>query len=180
LTVLTAATLSAGTAAAQAPRVGEVRRLPVLSLSMQVGSSEKESRQVVYTPPPGWYVRSHVVDCRTKYGSCSYSVNTLPQDWNWSSEQRVRESYKVLIDLAAKAEDTGGQARFTQERDRLLSELRKARSNHHALVVEATARGEGFLKGGSGLELTVTAELVYVGTDEDVAEIVARHKEGRK
>jgi hypothetical protein len=177
---LLAATLAAGTVGAQSPRVGEVRRLPVLSLSMQVGSTEKESRQVVYSPPPGWYVRSHAVDCKTKYGNCSYAVNTLPQDWSWSSEDKVRESYKVLIDLAAKAEDHGGQAHFTQERDQLLSELRKARSTHHALVVEATVRGEGFLKGGAGLQLTVTAEMVYVGTDEELAAAVARHREGRK
>src|SRR5262245_48129558 len=175
-----AAALAATPALAQPPRVGEVRRLPVLTVCLQVGSTERENRQVVYTPPPGWYVRSHTVDCRQKYGNCSYAVNTVPQDWSWSSEDKVRESYKVLLDMAAKAEDTGAQARFAQEQERLLSELRKARSTHHALVVEATARGEGFLKGGGGLQLTVTAELVYVGTDEDVARDVARRQAGLK
>ncbi len=41
-------------------------------------------------------------------------------------------------------------------------------------------RGEGFLRGGGALELTVTAELVYVGTDESLAASVARNKERLK
>jgi hypothetical protein len=176
----TVVTASPGPADAQAPRIGEVRRLTVLTVSMRVGGTEKESRQVVYSPPPGWYVRSHAVDCTAKYGSCTYAVSTLPQDWSWASEDNVRESYKLLIDLAARAGDAGGQGRLAQERERLLAEVRRARSTHHALVVEAAARGEGWLRGGSGLDLTVTAELVYVGTDEDLAASVARHKEGLK
>jgi len=42
--------------------------------------------------------------------------------------------------------------------------------------VDASARGEGFLRSGGGLELTVTAELVFVGTDASLDEAVARHR----
>ena len=38
-------------------------------------------------------------------------------------------------------------------------------ASHHALVVEATARGTGVLGSGSGVELVVTADLVYVGEE---------------
>lgn len=54
--------------------------------------------------------------------------------------------------------------------------MRQVRSTHHALVVEATARGEGFLRGGGCVELTVTAELVYPGPAEDVRRTTAARR----
>jgi len=171
-----ATVMAPGLTRAQAPQVGDVQRLTAVTLSLRVGSTEKESKQVVYTPPPGWYVRSHEVSCTARYGSSSFTVNTIPRAWRWSSEEQVRESYRLLIDLAGKAHDAGLQARFAGERDSMLSELRKVRTSPHALVVEATAKGEGFLRGGGGVELTVTAELVFLGTDESLSRAVAGHK----
>ena len=69
-----------GSAQAQVPQVGGVQRLKVITISMQVGSTEKDTKQVTYTPPPGWYVRSHSVDCTSKSGNSSFSVNTVPQN----------------------------------------------------------------------------------------------------
>jgi hypothetical protein len=43
-------------------------------------------------------------------------------------------------------------------------------------VVDATAKGEGFLRSGGGLDLTVTAELVFVGTDRSLDRAIARHR----
>jgi hypothetical protein len=172
LTVLAAA----GDGRAQAPQRGDVQKVQVITVAMQVGSTEKETRHVTYTPPPGWYVRSHTVDCLAKYGNSSYAVATVPQNWAWVSEEKVTESYNLLIDLAARAKDQGLQARFRHERDAMLTDLRRVRSTHHALVVEATARGEGFWKGGGGIQLTVTAELVYIGTNEDVGRAVGDHQ----
>jgi hypothetical protein len=172
--------LAPGLASAQAPRVGQVQRLTVITLSMQVGSTEKETKRVTYTPPPGWYVRGHRVDCAKRFGNSSYSVNTVPRDWTFVSEEKINESYKVLLDLAAQAHNAGLKAKFDLEREQILSELRNVRSTHHALVVEATARGEGFLRGGGGLQLTVTADLVYVGTEESLAKAIARHKDKLK
>jgi hypothetical protein len=174
--VVTSAWLFPGLAAGQTPHVGQVQKLQVITVAMRVGSTEKETKKVTYSPPPGWYVRSHHVECTTKTGNSSFSVATVPQNWNWSSEDKVQESYKLLIDLAAKAENKNLANKFQIERNEALSELRRCRSSHHALVLDATARGGGFLKGGGSLQLTVTAELVYVGTDADLQKTVARHK----
>ena len=165
-TLLLAALVFAGPSPAQTPRVGEVRRVRAVTLSVRAGSTDKESRQATYTPPPGWYIRSHAVSFTTRWGRTSFAVSTVPRDWGLRTEEEVRESYKVLIDLAGKSHGPGLQAKFALERDALLRGLRQARATHHALVVEATAAGEGFLRGGSGIELTVTVELVYLGTDE--------------
>lgn len=165
---------------AQAPQVGDVQRLTVITISMTVGGAEKEMKQVTYTPPPGWYVRSHSVDCTKKAGNSSFTVSTVPRDWAFVSEDKVKESYKALIDLAGEVQNAGLKAQFVAEQEQLLVELHNVRSTHHALVVDATARGEGFLRGGGVLELTVTAELVYVGTDESLAVTVARNKEKLK
>ena len=162
---------------AEAPQVGDVQRLTVITVSMTVGGAEKETKRVTYTPPPGWYVRSHSVDCTKKAGNSSFTVSTVPQDWAFLSEDKVKESYKTLIDLAGEVQNAGLKAQFVAERDEMLSEIRNVRSTHHALVLEATARGEGFLRGVGALELTVTADLVYVGTDDSLAAAVARNKE---
>jgi hypothetical protein len=162
----------------QAPKPGEVQRAQVITLSMQVGSTEKESKQIVYTPPPGWYVKSHRVHCALRTGNSSYTVNTVPRDWGWCSEARITESYRTLIDLAGAVHQAGLRAKFAAERDQLLAEVRKVSSSHHALVVEATARGAGFLCGPGALRLTVTAELVYVGTEGDLRQRVERHRAG--
>lgn len=62
-------------------------------------------------------------------------MNMVPQDWRWSSEEQVRESYRLLIGLAGKAQDAGLHTRFASEQDRMLPELKQVRSTHHALVV---------------------------------------------
>jgi hypothetical protein len=164
--VVAALTGPALAAHAEPPRVGETQKLTVISISLQAGSTEKETRQVTYTPPPGWYVRSHFVDCAKKTGNSSFTVTTVPQNWAWSSEEKITESYKHLIELAEKVNDRGLHSKFVLEREQLLSELRKVRSSHHTLVVDATARGEGLFRSGGCLQLTVLAELVYAGTDE--------------
>src|SRR5262245_5668927 len=84
-------------ARAEAPKVGEVQQLPVISLALEVGSTGKEGKKVVYAPPPGWYVRGHRVECTRKAGRSSYTVSTMPQDWSAVTEDKVRESYKLLI-----------------------------------------------------------------------------------
>ena len=175
LLTVTVLTIS-NTARAEPPQPGEVQRVTVVSLALQAGSTEKETRQVTYTPPPGWYVRSHQVDCTRKSGNSSFSVSTVPQDWGWSLEEKVNESYRALIDLAGKSGKAGLKAKFKLEREQTLAEIRKVRSTHHALIVDATAKGEGFLRGGGVLELTVTAELVFVGTEESLARTIAQHR----
>lgn len=162
-----------GTSGAQHPRVGEVRKVTVISVSLAVGSTEKEAKRVTYTPPPGWYVRGHVVECKEKTGYSSFTVNTVPTDWVYVTEEQVKESYKALIDLAAQPRHAGLRAKLNAERESALSELRKCRSSHHALVVEAVAKGQGFLRSSGSVQLTVTAELVYVGTREGMARAVA-------
>lgn len=163
-------------AAAQTPKVGQVQTLTVITLSMQVGSLDSETKRVTYAPPPGWYVRGHAVACTKKAGNTSYTVNTVPQDWSYVSEEMVRDAYKGLLDLAAQAQNAGLRAKLDAEQEKMASEVRKVRSTHHALVVDATVRGEGFLRGGGCLDMTVTAELVYVGTEESLARAVAEHQ----
>jgi hypothetical protein len=174
--VVVAVLATSGRGANQSPQPGEVQRLTVITISLQVGSTEKESKRVTYTPPPGWYVRSHQVECIRKTGNSSYSITTVPRDWSWSSEDRVRESYSTLIDLAGKSGNAGLKAKFAMQRDQTLTELRKVRSTHHALVVDATAKGEGFLRSSGGLELTVTAELIYLGTNDSLSRTIAEHR----
>lgn len=145
------------------PQVGDVQRLSVISLTLQVGSMEKETRRVTYTPPPGWYVRSHKVYCKKKTGLSSYTVNTLPRRWGWSSAEKKNESSRTVVEATGQSGHVNGKARLSVEQEEAKNDLTRVRSSHHALVLEATAKGEGFLRAGGVLELTIVAELVYVG-----------------
>jgi hypothetical protein len=93
-------------------------------------------------------------------------VNTVPREWDWRSEEKAEDSCKILIELVGPSHAGELQAKFNLQHEALLQRLRSVRASHHALVVEATARGEGFLRGGGCIELTVTAELVYLGTEK--------------
>jgi hypothetical protein len=154
-----------GTARPQDARVGDAQTRQVVSLTMSVGSMEKEVRRVVYAPPPGWYVRSHRVDCTARYGLSSYTVNTVPADWTWSSEEGAAELARAKVAAAVRAHGVPAQVQVAHASDRSFAERQRRTSSHHALVVEATAQGAGLFRGGGGLELTVTAELVYIGRD---------------
>lgn len=169
LTMAALANIASSTEPAGTPRVGEIRTVAVISLSLAVGSTGREVKRVTYAPPPGWYVRGHRVECQEKSGLSSFTVNTLPREWSSLTEEQVKETYRGLLDMAAKAYQVAAGAKLAAEQDRTLAEVRKATSSHHVLVVEATVKGEGYFRSGSTLNLTVLADLVYVGTPEAIA-----------
>jgi hypothetical protein len=162
--LLTAAML-APAPAAPAVTPGTVQTLPVLTVSLNVGSTEKEVRRVVYAPPPGWHIRSHRVECTSRTGLASYTVNTVPADWAWSSDDASSDAAKAQVAAAAQAHGFGGQAHAVSESRKTTAERQRTTASHHALVVDATARGSGFFGKGAGLELTIYAEIVYVGDE---------------
>jgi hypothetical protein len=174
--VLVIAVGPVASARAQVPQVGEVWWVKAVTLSLRVGSTEKESKLVTYTPPPGWYVRSHWVDCTGRTGRSSFSVHTVPHDWAWLSEEEVKESSKALGELAGKSHGVGLSVKLALEQEALLRGARRVRSTHHALVVDATARGEGLLGRGGCIELTVSVELIYLGTDENLRRAALPHR----
>src|SRR5262249_40440509 len=156
-------------AGGQQPRPGEARKLTVITVSMAVGRTEREAKRITYSPPPGWYVRSHAVECKEKTGHSSFTVNTVPTGWAYATEEQAHETYKASAEVAGQPFHTALRARAAAQKEEALSDLRESRSSHHALVVEAVAKGEGFLRGGGSLQLTVTAELVYIGARVSMA-----------
>ena len=150
---------------AEEPTVGEVRTRPVISLALSAGSLDKEGKRVVYAPPPGWYIRSHRVECTTKTGASSFAVNTVPADWTWDSTERTLDETKVRVKGSVRGHGQPVEAGASYRVERTAAEQTRRAASHHALVVEATARGTGVFGSAGALELTVIAELVYVGGD---------------
>ena len=68
--------------------IGTVQRVPAVSVSLAVGSTDRETKRVVYSPPPGWYIRSHHVELGDRTGLASYSVSTLAAGWQYKSSER--------------------------------------------------------------------------------------------
>lgn len=143
--------------------VGTVRTVPVLSVSLAVGSTGQETKRAVYAPPPGWYVRSHRVVTASRHGAASYTVSTVPAGWEWKADHQSSADLKATgtAQVTAYKVSGGGQGAVTQ--NVAAAERQSAASSHHALLVEANAKGAGLWQGGSGIEFTVVAELVYVG-----------------
>lgn len=145
------------------PPIGTVRTLSVLTLSLDVGSTEQDTKRAVYAPPPGWYVRSHRVVTASKKGSVTYTVSTVPAGWDWKTDRQTTADLKAsgTAKVTAYKVSGGGQGEVTH--NVAAKEKQSAAASHHALMVEANAKGAGLWMGGSGIELTVVAELVYIG-----------------
>lgn len=146
------------------PAVGTTQTLPVVSVSISVGSSGAETKRVVYAPPPGWYVRSHRVVTADKRGSVSYTVSTVPAGWAWRAEEQTTAEAKAAASAAVTAYKVSGGGQAATATATAATEVQANASSHHLLVVDVSARGCGLWKGDSGVELTVVAELVYLGT----------------
>jgi hypothetical protein len=154
----------AGRAADTPPAVGTVRELPVVSVSLAVGSTDRDAKRVVYAPPPGWYVRSHRVRVTNRTGAVTYTVSTVPAGWQWSNDERAAASGRAAGSVGVAlpgALPVGGQASGAQES--AVAGRQASTSSHHVLVVDVTARGAGLWQGGAAVDLTVIAEMVYLG-----------------
>jgi hypothetical protein len=155
---------AAATAAADTPVVGAAHEYPVVSVSLAVGSTDKETKRVVYAPPPGWYVRSHRVVTAHRTGTVTYSVSTVPAGWNWVADEKLTTSGKASG--AAKVALPHGIAaggEVAGAHDAAFAGRQANTSSHHVIVVDVTAKGCGLWQGGGGVDLTVYAEMVYLG-----------------
>ncbi len=163
-TLLAFAQLTPACAASDAPAVGTVRELPVVSVSLAVGSTERDTRRVVYAPPPGWYVRSHRVRVASRSGCVTYSVSTVPAGWQWTNDERAAALGKAAGSVGAALPNgvpVGAQAGGAHES--AVAGRQASTSSHHVLVVDVAARGAGLWQGGAAVDLTVIAEMVYLG-----------------
>jgi hypothetical protein len=146
-----------------APAVGTVRTLPVVSVSLAVDSTGRETKLVVYSPPPGWYIRSHKVECAKKAGLSSYTVSTVPAGWKWLMDENTAESGKAKAGASIPTAAGVLSGKAEAEGEKKVAGHQANSSTHHVLVLDVIAKGAGFWRGGGAIDLTVNAEMVYVG-----------------
>jgi hypothetical protein len=158
-----AATANPTDPTADRPKPGAVRVLPVLSVSLAVGATEREAKRAVYSPPPGWYVRSHRVHVTSRYGNVTYAVSTVPAGFDWRTDEQAASAGKSSAAGTVSAYKVSGGGQLATARDATATESQAVATSHHALVIDVAARGSGFLQSGSGIDLTVIAEMVYLG-----------------
>ncbi|HEY1188156.1 MAG TPA: hypothetical protein VGE74_10890 [Gemmata sp.] len=145
------------------PKVGTVRTLPVLSVSLTVGGTGREAKRAVYSPPPGWYVRSHRVQVSNRYGTVTYAVSTVPAGFEWRTDEQAASAGKSSTGGTVSAYKVSGGGQFATVRDATATDHQALATSHHVLVIDVGVRGSGFLQSGSGVDLTVIAEMVYLG-----------------
>ena len=164
--IFTLSAVATGPAPADAPTappVGTVQTLTVLSVSLAVGSTGRETKRAVYAPPPGWYVRSHRVSVANKYGTVTYAVSTVPAGWDWKADELAASAGRSSAAGTVSAYKFNGGGQVATARDANTADHHAVVSSHHLLVIDVAARGGGFFQSGSGVELTVLAEMVYLG-----------------
>ena len=177
VTIAIAATAFVGPAEAAAPpEPGDTKTATAVTISLRVGNTGKKSTTETYSPPPGWYIQGHRVNVRSKFGQSSYSVSTIPAGWSAVDKTKVEKRYNVAIDLAVKKGAKDLAAKLRVDKDSFSSSYSIASRSHHNLQVKAEAKGEGYLKGGGSVQMTVSADLVYVGNDDLVQRIDSQIK----
>lgn len=147
----------------EGPKPGTVRVLPVLSVSLAVGGTERDAKRAVYSPPPGWYVRSHRVHVTSRHGNVTYAVSTMPAGFDWRTDEQAASAGKSSAAGTVSAYKVSGGGQLATARDATAAEHQTVAASHHVLVIDVAARGAGFLQSGSGIDLTVVAEMVYLG-----------------
>lgn len=160
--VLLSAPVSAATPTESTP-VGTVQVLPVISVSLAVGGTGHDTKRVVYAPPPGWHVRCHRVVVNNKYGAVTYTVSTLPARCQWNADEQTTSSSRSSAAGTVSAYKVSGGGQIAASGEATAADHTAVTSSHHMLVLDVSARGNGFLQSGSGVELTVFAEVVYLG-----------------
>jgi hypothetical protein len=135
----------------------------VVALALRDGSIGRETKRVVHAPPPGWHVRRHREECAAKYGPTSDAASGVPDGWHWTSDAEAKDVAAGRAELAAPYHGLVAQAGARVESREEAADRASASASHHALVAEAEGRGAGLLRGGSGIAMTVSAELVCVG-----------------
>lgn len=145
--------------------VGSVERVPAVSISLAVGSFESDVKRVVYSPPPGWYIRSHEVKCQKRSGLVSYTVNTVAAGWEWKSSATENGTSRSRVSggVSSYKFSLGGTGEV--EKDAISSGTKSNQASHNAIVVDISAEGGGLFRGGASIDLAVTAELVFLGID---------------
>ncbi len=157
------ALIGSPTYAGDDPAVGTTQILQVVSVSVSADGVEKDSRRVVYAPPPGWYIRSHRVVAENRQGRVSFAVNTLPAGLRLVSDERTASAARASGSLNVSAPprvSAGAQVSGSQEM--AAAGVQSSESSHNLLVVDVSARGPGLWCGHSGVDLTVYAEIVYL------------------
>ena len=158
--------LALGHVAAQEPRRGDVQTRTVMTIALSVSSTGKEAKRVVYSPPPGWFILSHTIACTKKQGFASFSVTTVPAQWSSSSEEAKSDSAKALGDAEVEVPVVpSAKGKVSGAKESTASDKKTQAFSHHALVVDALAQGGGLLRSGAAIEMTVTAELVFLGKE---------------
>lgn len=115
---------------------------------------------------PAGYIRSHRVSWTKKQGLASYAVTTIPAHWASSSEEAKGEVAKANAEAEGGLNGLkGAKGKVAGAKEHAATEKQTQTFSHHALVVDAAVQGAGFLRAGASIELTITAEMVYVGKE---------------
>jgi hypothetical protein len=164
-------------ASADPPRTGDLISVQVITISVHAGGFDRDTKTASYTPPAGWYVRSHSITQLEHRGNTSFAVSTFPGGWLGGLAEDAAGSAQNSVEAAARFREVGVEAKLKHDQKSANRDLRDSHYSHHALIVEATAQGAGYFRPTSGLELVVTADLIYMGADSPQARPVLQFDE---
>lgn len=137
---------------------------------------ETKSEEAVYNPPPGWVVVSTNTTVQSSNNG-SRSVSVIGGGLNLVTESELQSAYDSAIDVAIKYGKQDIKVALEEKRKEHLKQHSSFQSNLNTVRAKVTASGHGVPNHDQKRgweEISVTAELLYIGTtnrDDIIASI---------
>jgi hypothetical protein len=145
------------------PTLGSTRTKNVCYLSLKCGNTSSDGGSAVYQPDDGWTIVSYTPVVTSKYGQVSYSVNQLQANGSFASKEYVESKYKYAIEAAYSQGLSTYGGKIKGEENSVLSYISEYKSSHKAISINGKIKGEGALRGGASLQISVKVTEKYVG-----------------
>lgn len=141
-------------------------------------SAGSDQNTATYNPPPGWVIVEYKTITHSQSNGSS-SVSVIEQDLNFVTKTKWSTSYDELIDMAASRNNDELKAKLQQKKSEYENFYHSVQSNKNTIYakVKAKAHGSCLDRKRGWSEISVTTKLRYVGTSQDLNQIIEQLKE---
>jgi len=131
-------------------------------------SARSENASSLYTPPPGFVVLNTETRVHSSNNG-SRSVNIIGGGLNLITETKLEEVFDAAIDFAGQQSNDTLRANLSERKRQAVSELRKYSANMNTIqaIVSARAHGSPFDRKRGWEEISVEADLLYLGASSE-------------
>ncbi len=161
-----------------AQEIGDSKWVKGPTYSAQANWNETDSNGgTPWQIPDGWVVIDYRDNRQSKYGRAGVNISYVQAGGRFVSSQEIGDSYNSLIHAAYEKDFRRYAGKLREERDAFMRTSQLFESSHNTIVVTAKARGSQntFDRRGASIKGFLQLKLVYLGTNDDIANKVSQH-----